>query len=276
MNIQKICGIFMGIAMMSVPFSVYAQTYVPPKVTSYDVVIDLDRQGTVVVNERIVFEPGSKPQAPITRVIPTMIEEKQHRLDVSVAKLVNEKGESVKYLTTEEAAGLKVVFGNADELVTSTQKFVFTYVVNDAVVIDAEGKNYAGFQVLDDAFVYPVTEVRALINLPREVPQRDLQFWCSKVSAGGKSACTKRLFRSVDGGNLVDALLGSVDQMPEKSYMMLEVSLPAQLIKHKTQTATVIGVMQEYWMYELAGLLVIVLLIVALRSRKTPPVEPET
>lgn len=258
---RSIIGVLLSIlCVLIVPQTAHADVYRSAKVTSYVVEYALDREGTVTAREQIVFDPGSNPQAPLKRTIPTGGE----------VGMVTHDGKKLPFTTNSDTSGVTVTFGEAGSVVTSTQKIVFTYVMHDTVTVNTKGLNHLELDALDDAFVYPVDEVTAVINLPREVAQRDIQFWCSKVYGGQTSACTKRLFRSVDNGNLVDALLGAISQMPEKAHMKLEVELPVTYIKHPTQTSIFFKRAEEYWVYELAGLLVIALLIGAVRSRKTP------
>lgn len=248
-----------------------AESFVVPKVVSADYTAKLSRDGGMIVMEQIRFNPGSNPQPHLTRVLRKNLGDGAQELEFSNFALIDEERKSLPFTITNEDDRVVVLFGDKDTTLEKEQLYVLTYNVSGAAI--AEGDAWIVRSLfLDEQFGYSIPKINATLVLPRELANREFQFWCSKLVNGEATECTSRQFRSKDQ-LLSDAVMGTVVQMPEKSEMLLQVKLPKTYLQEPTETIKFFSYVERYWMYGVLGIVVIGFLVAALRSKDEEVVE---
>lgn len=264
---KLLISVLLGFTLLTPHITVAAPSFVVPKIVNADFVGKLQRNGTMQVMEQIRFNPGSEPQKHLTRNLRKILADGKQELSFSDFALIDEARVAIPFSVTQESDRAIVTFGEKDATVDKEVVYVLTYTVSGAAIADGDAWTVrAAF--LDQQFAYSVPKVTATIVLPRELPNREFQFWCSKLINGEATECTTRQFRSKDQ-LLSDAVMGSVAQMPEKGEMLMQLKLPKTYLTEPTHTIQFFDYVAKYWMYGLLGVLVIGFLIAALRHKGT-------
>lgn len=254
-------------------FTYAAEALVVPKIISADYTAKLSRDGGMIVMEQIRFNPGSVPQSHLTRVLRKSLDGGKQELSFSNIALIDEERKAIPFQVTDESDRVIVSFGEKDTNVEKEVLYVLTYSVSGAAIVDGDAWTVRAL-FLDDQFGYSVPKVNATVVLPRELPNREFQFWCSKLVQSEASECSSRQFRSKDQ-LLSDAVMGTVVQMPEKSEMLMQLKLPKTYLQETTETIKFFSYVEKYWMYGVLGIVVIGFLVAALRSKDEVVEEKE-
>lgn len=271
---KLLISVLLGFTLLTPQITWAAPSFVVPKIVNADFVGKLQRNGTMLVMEQIRFNPGSEPQKHLVRNLRKILADGKQELVFSDFALIDETRKPIPFSVTQDSDRTVVTFGDKNATVDKEIVYVLTYTVSGAALIDGEAWMVrAAF--LDDQFTYSIPKVTATIVLPRELPNREFQFWCSKLINGEATECSTRQFRSKDQ-LLSDAVMGSVVQMPEKSEMLMQLKLPKTYLTEATHTIQFFDYVAQYWMYGLLGMVVIGFLIAALRHKGTNEDETST
>ena len=263
---KKFVLVMMVVGILLVPsFASAAETFAAPKVVSADYTAKLSRNGGMIVMEQIRFNPGSSPQTHLTRSLRKNLGDGAQELSFSNFALIDEDRKAIPFQVTDEENRVVVSFGEKDSTLEKEILYVLTYSVAGSAIVDGDAWTVRAL-FLDDQFGYSIPKVNATVVLPRELPNREFQFWCSKLVGGEASECTNRQFRSKDQ-LLSDAVLGTISQMSEKSELLLQLKLPKTYLQESSDAVKFFSYVEKYWMYGALGIVVIGFMVAALRSK---------
>jgi len=150
------------------------------KITQYDAKIDINKNGTITVEEKIDYDFGLQSKHGIYRIIPfvkTNQENKKYRLDIADITVTDEKGAEYRFTQTYNGEDLTLKIGDASTYVTGQKVYKIKYQVSGALTYFSD-HDELNWNVIGNAWEVPIASVTAEVQLPQGVSLDNLKSTC--------------------------------------------------------------------------------------------------
>lgn len=198
-NMKKIIFSFLTLCLLFLftPFHVKAEY-----IQSFDSKININKDGTIDVNETIVYDFVDLQKHGIFRNIPYIKENKdgkQFRLEFSNISVTDEQGNRYNYKKSNENQNIILKIGDANKTITGVHVYVISYKVKGTLTYFSEHDELY-WNVNGNEWDVAMDEVKATITLPKPILSKDLKGVCyTGAKNENKSECTV----SITNGKIV-------------------------------------------------------------------------
>ncbi|MCR4326338.1 MAG: DUF2207 domain-containing protein, partial [Candidatus Roizmanbacteria bacterium] len=127
---QLMKSVLANVFILTFVFFLYVLPVKAEQINSFDADITVNRDGTITVNEVILYDFGALERHGILRTIPylkTNTQGKQYKLDLQVQGVYDEPGVAYRYTTSRENNQLQIKIGDPNRTVTGVHTYVITY-----------------------------------------------------------------------------------------------------------------------------------------------------
>jgi uncharacterized membrane protein YgcG len=176
---------FFGVSV----FSVSAE-----EINSYQVSIDILKDGKISVTERIDYDFGSESRHGIYRDIPVKYEARggTYRLRLSDISVVDDRGKGIPFIESLKGSDKQIKIGDADSFVTGRKTYVIRYVVRRAInFFDNHDELY--WNAIGTGWIVPIANARVDIRLSDgQEGVKGIRFECFAGVEGAKTPCSRK------------------------------------------------------------------------------------
>ncbi len=182
-NKQKLNNIFSIIFVFFTLFFLNTKSLIAEKITNYDVTVQMNKNGTLTVNEVIDYEFGGVAKHGIYRDIPLRSKKNSVNIYKSYIKMnsVKRNGISEEYSTKLFDEGIRYRVGSADRFVENgVNRYEFNYVIYNAV-FEKNGIYQVYFNAIGQFWQVPIEKAAVNIKfangepvLKNEIKQLDI------------------------------------------------------------------------------------------------------
>jgi uncharacterized membrane protein len=175
-------ALFLLIISLFFVTSVSAQirVIVGERIDKFQADININKDGTMIVNERITYNFATEERHGIFRKIPvikTNKEGKRFKLDIKVLSVKDEKGKKYKYEKSLENNYYTIKIGDADKYVTGQKVYNISYQVSGALTY-FQDHDELYWNVTGNEWPVPILETEAVVSLPQDFSSDRLKALC--------------------------------------------------------------------------------------------------
>ncbi|MCD6410532.1 DUF2207 domain-containing protein [bacterium] len=172
-------GFLLCFSVFSFSYSFYEESFSPEKIKSFDVEINLNKDASFWVREKIIYDFGPNHRHGIFRVIPTK------GIRISKVQVFDEQNKPYKFQTKENRQLLEIKIGDPNKLITGVHVYNIEYKVEKGILF-FEDHDELYWNVTGNQWKVPIEKVSAVVNLPEELPAENLQADCFTGFYGSK------------------------------------------------------------------------------------------
>ena len=162
-------------------------------IQSFDSQININKDGTIDVNETIVYDFADLQKHGIYRNISYIKENKdgkEYILEFSNISVTDEKGNKYNYKKSNENQNIVLKIGDANKTITGVHTYVISYKVKGALTYFSEHDELY-WNVNGNEWDIAIDKVKATIMFPESIPSNNLKGACyTGVKNEKKSECT--------------------------------------------------------------------------------------
>lgn len=151
--------------------------------------ITINKNGTIAVDETIVYDFGDLQRHGIYRDIPyikTNKQGKRFRMDFKTISVTDELGKKYRYTTKLEGGKLKIKIGDANRYVTGIKTYIITYNVSGALTYFSDHDELY-WNITGNNWSIPILTAQGEILLPGAIPKEQLKFLCYTGAKGSQN-----------------------------------------------------------------------------------------
>jgi len=203
-----------------------------PKITlaeqidDFNTKIQINKNGTILVQEQIVYNFGDLQKHGIFRDIPlikTNKEGKKFKLDITNIQVVNQEGGSYQYTLSNQDNNVQIKIGSASQFVTGIVDYIISYQVSGALTYYSEHDELY-WNTTGNAWQVPILKASAEVILPEQIEASDIKSICYTGGAGSTTQnCTST--SQANTVNLISTLPFSTNQ-----GLTIAVSFPKGIV----------------------------------------------
>ena len=176
-NKQKLNNIFSIIFVFFTLFFLNTKSLIAEKITDYDVTVQINKNGTLTVNEVIDYEFDDAAKHGIYRDIP--LRSKKNGMDIykSYIKMnsIKRNGLSEEYSTKNFNEGVRYRVGSADKFVENgVNRYEFNYVIYNAV-FEKDGIYQVYFNAIGQFWKVPIEKATVNIKFGNGKPVTEMK-----------------------------------------------------------------------------------------------------
>lgn len=159
---------------------VFAQAGVE-RITSYTTDVTINTDGTIDVNEEIIYNTGLNDRRGIIRNVftdKTNEEGKRFRLDISDIQVTDENGNEMETKITRDGSEIEIRVGNASIFFTGEREYNISYKVSGAITYfdDFDELSWIGIPTEWD---FPIEKAVIRVNYPPGITVSDITTTCN-------------------------------------------------------------------------------------------------
>jgi len=220
------------------------------EITSYDVDIDIQKDGTMLVSEKILYDFGTEEKHGFFWSFPlikTNTEGKKFRLSVEGLTVLNEQKKTETVAETKEGETLKLKIGDPNILVTGKRQYTIHYTVGGALTYFSDHDELFWHSI--GSGVVPVQSATVAIHIPDAPDVSSVRLTCYTGEQGSSlSDCTQTYQDGV-------ASLAAKNPLAVGDQFSVVVSFPKNIISVLEPKPV------DTWLSRLISTIVIILVI---------------
>ncbi|CAN5189742.1 hypothetical protein BH09PAT2_BH09PAT2_03910 [soil metagenome] len=192
---RRICIFFFLLLLtLGVTTSVSAQSeIVGEQMKEFKGNVWINTDGTIKVEERILYDFGNEPHHGIIRTIPTIkknTEGKKYRLDFNVENVIDENGTNYTYNDSRQGDNLNIKIGDANRTITGAHTYIITYTVRGALTYFSDHDELY-WNITGNEWAVPIAKSSSTIHLPQSIPSEKIKVTCYSGFVGSTTQnCT--------------------------------------------------------------------------------------
>lgn len=185
---KKIFVFIILFLLLSLPKTTYAE-----QIDDFNVKINISKNGTIFIEEKILYNFGDLQKHGIFRDIPLIKinkEGKKFTLDITNIRVTNQRGESYQYAISSQNKNLQIKIGSASQYVTGVVDYNISYQVGGALTYYSDHDELY-WNITGNKWQVPILKTSAEVILPEEVAEDSVKSICYTGSAGSTAQnCT--------------------------------------------------------------------------------------
>jgi uncharacterized membrane protein YgcG len=212
------------VTILAAPGSARAQDS-SERITSYDTSIDIQRDGSILVNEKITYDFGANERHGIFRKIPVRFRynSRYDRIYPLEVQSVYSPDAPDQYDVTNDGPYAVIKIGDPDQTVTGQHEYMISYLVRGSLNAFADHDELY-WNAVGDQWDVPIDKATVRVTAP--VPLTRVR--CFSGPAGSTSSCTARL-DVANGVEFGQVALGPQEGMTVVAAIPKGVVVPAPL-----------------------------------------------
>lgn len=174
-------------------FFLSSMFYVPKisaeQINEFTSIIDIQKNGQIRVEERIVYDFSSLYRHGIYRYIPyikTNKEGKKFKMDINLLSVVDESGSAYRYSTTRDGRKLNIKIGDPNSTITGVHQYVITYTVSGALTYFSDHDELY-WNATGNDWIVPILSAGVAVNFPETVELNNITKTCYTGALGSNS-----------------------------------------------------------------------------------------
>jgi uncharacterized membrane protein len=177
-------GIFLVFLLLVFFQTVFSQGFYSERIKNFFVEITINKDGSFLVKENILYDFGGNLKHGIYRNVPLK------NIKIKVLKVVDEFDNPYPFEVSKESGYLKIKIGDPKKLITGEHTYnIFYQVFNGLGFFKDHDELY--WNITGNEWNVPIEKSEALIHLPEKVSKENLKFDCFTGSFGLKEReCT--------------------------------------------------------------------------------------
>jgi len=195
-------SLFLGVLMVVAP--VWAQIdedlpdlpiFAEEKIASFDVMVTINKDASIDVTEKIVYDFGDYERHGIFRDIPIKYDARggNYGLRISGVKVTDENGQKLTTDISYPSQNIEIKIGDADTLITGKHTYVISYKIKRAInYFDDHDELYWNATGTD--WDVSIDKASATIYFPNAITEKEAQATCYAGTWGSTESCADSLF----------------------------------------------------------------------------------
>ncbi|MGB9609299.1 MAG: DUF2207 domain-containing protein [Minisyncoccia bacterium] len=170
----------LGFCFSFLIFFIFVYSVNAQQIKDYDVQVKINKDGTINIKEKIIYDFGNLERRGVYRTIPFIKKNQQGKkfiLEFKDFQVVDEDGFSYPFQKIKEGEKIKLKIGNPNKTLSGVHTYIISYKISGALTYFSDHDelywNVIGFD-------WPVTieKVKAKILLPEEVKESKIKMNC--------------------------------------------------------------------------------------------------
>jgi len=215
-------------AFLAVLFIVFFAAHVvkAEQIDDFDVKIQVNKNGIISIQEKIVYDFGNEYKHGIYRDIPyikTNQDGKKYQMDLTRILVTDETGGAYPFSKIREDRQIRLKIGDARRTVTGVHTYQINYQVSGALTYFSDHDELY-WNITGNDWVVPIVKASSKIQLPAAVPQKDINAICYTGTVGSKDQhCTV----DIQNNNV---FINSSRPLPPSAGMTSAVGFPKNIV----------------------------------------------
>lgn len=197
---KKIFNIFFFFLFLTSLFTFIPKAFAE-EIKEFSATININKNGTIRVEEKIVYDFGSQQRHGIFREIPFIKknqEGKKYRLEFSDFKVVDEAGAPHLFKKIQEGEKIKIKIGDPNKTVSGIQTYIISYQVAGALSYFSDHDELY-WNVTGNNWQAPIEKTSTSVVLPALIDQNQLKIDClTGVFGSSLKECQYQLLNGRD------------------------------------------------------------------------------
>ena len=159
------------------------------QINEFTAVIDIQKNGQIKVEEKIVYDFGSLNRHGIYRYIPyikTNKEGKKFKMDVRLFSVTDESGNSYRYSTSTNDNKLNIKIGDPNSTITGVHNYNIVYSVTGGLTYFSDHDELY-WNATGNDWTVPILSAGAAVNFPERVELNNINKICYTGALGSSS-----------------------------------------------------------------------------------------
>lgn len=233
---KKIFSLFWLLAL----FLLGAGTVQAEEVYDFSENIQVAADGTLTVEEVIVYDFGNEPKHGIFRDIPYKYEARggRYSLRLSNIKVTDPIGKAIAFSSEKKGNELRLKIGKEDELISGQHTYVISYKVGRAInFFDDYDELY--WNAVGNGWPVAVRQSRVTIDLPAAAAEAETDMECFSGAYGSSEPCVSKRFVYEGAGQVKQAIFIDDVLQPGQAFTIV-LGLPKGLLAQP-------GILLRFW-----------------------------
>ncbi len=170
------------------------------EIKSFEAKIFINKNGTINVSEKIVYDFGSLQRHGIYRIIPFIKpnkENKRYRLDFNAFSVQDETGKNYTFVKSVEGDKLKLKIGDADRYVTGLKNYIINYRVSGAITYFSDHDELY-WNVTGNDWLVTINEAVVEVEFPQKIEENKIKNRCYTGYYGATQSLCQTSFDNRD------------------------------------------------------------------------------
>jgi uncharacterized membrane protein len=188
---MKLRSVFICIVIAIASFN--TPSVLAEEISTFDTSLDIQSDGTVRVNENILYDFGTSFRHGIYRTIPYTTKNKEGKkflMDLGSFNVVDDQSMPYTYTveTSDDVKNIKI--GDADKTISGKHKYSISYTAAGALTYFSDHDELY-WNITGNGWGYPIRKASATVSLPKTIDPSDMQLACYTGAAGSTEiACS--------------------------------------------------------------------------------------
>ena len=217
------------------------------QIDSFDTAIKINQDASINVSEKIQYDFGDLQRHGIYRYIPIKYKARggNFKLRISDISVVDENGSTYTTDITYPGSDVNIKIGDADILITGKHTYVINYTIKRAInYFNDHDELY--WNATGNEWNVPILESSAIVTLPKELGQKDVQIACFGGEYSSATVCTaSNLEPGTD--NLSKGVIFKQNELNPYEGLTIVVGWPKGLVYQPTAWETFWEIIKDNW-----------------------------
>ena len=239
------------------------------RVDDYDVKINLNEDGSLDIEEHILYNFDSNKRHGIYRTIPYKYEKNGYNFNLRISdiKVYDKDGGSYHFKISNDAKNKKIKIGDADKLVSGIKEYIIRYKVKRAIgYFDDYDELY--WNVVGDKWGVPIMQSKLTVFFEKHLEAKDVKMKCFSGTLKSQSSCNSSRY-DYDGG-LVKSVVFIDDKLNPGNFFTIVLDLPKDFIKKQSAFINFISFLEDNYIIFLPFLVFFFFLSLWIKKGKDP------
>lgn len=224
-NMRHILSFFLFVLFLF-PVPTFAQQLTGEHIKSFDSIIQIQQDGSILVTETIEYDFGSDQRHGIFRNIPFTKENnegKTFKMDIDVVQVTDEQGKKYKFEESSSNGELQIKIGDPNKTLTGINTYVIDYTVKGALTYFSNFDELY-WNVTGNGWEIPIGKATATVTLPTSPLNEEITADCYTGPVGSSnSICTKEINNS-------QLVFGTNNLLNQYEGLTIAVTFPKNIV----------------------------------------------
>jgi uncharacterized membrane protein len=243
--------IFAFFLVFSLSNVVGVQAYEGEMIASWQEVIDVHKDASLSVQEKIVYDFGTNRKHGIYRDIP--VKYKRHNLSYNLRltdiKVTDENGTALKFSILRQANLKRIKIGDPDKLITGRHTYIISYRVRRAINYFTDFDELY-WNAVGNQWPVEIKQVRAVVNLPASVEESKIKAACYAGVYGTTNKCLSTRF-IYDSQRKVKSISFTHDRLLPNQGLTVAVGWPKGIVTQPSKWQNLLEIIKDNWILAL-------------------------
>ncbi len=221
--------------------------YAVEKIEAFQVIIQINKDASLNIEEKIDYNFGQEQKHGIIREIPIKYKARggNYNLRISDICVTDENNKPYNFTISYPNNYFKIKIGDPDTLITGENTYIIGYTIKRAINY-FEDYDELYWNVTGDEWPVQISNAKAIVSLPENIKDSELQKLCFAGSLGITSECDQNQYIYA-AENLVSDIVFEQKFLTFNEGLTFAVGLPKGVINQPKMTETIGYTLQDNW-----------------------------